>query len=130
MLGDHLVSVTYLALLRVCDGSVRAKDCLHEAQSIHNMLLEHARSHPDKIVVGLSTARTSSTQREASKHANVDKAWQHQSGILAKFTGQDSPTKKWYAQPETQGDTRVDATLPSQPSLPDLVLWVPDCKVV
>ena len=50
-------------------------------------------SHPDKIVVSLSTARTSSTQCEVAKPAMVAKAWQHQSGTLAKFTGQDFPPK-------------------------------------
>ena len=74
-LGDPLVFVPYLTLLRVCDGSVPATDFfafgsnhpLHAART-------HQRSHPDKIIVRLSTTRTSSTQCEAAKPPKIDKA--------------------------------------------------------
>ena len=67
----------------------------------NNLLLRHAiQAILRKIVVFLLTARTSSTQYEVVKPAMVAKAWQHQTGTLAKFTGQDFYQKKCTAHQE------------------------------
>ena len=85
-----------LALLRVRDGSVPAKRLFaFGAINPQHAARTRQESHPEQIVVCLSTTWTSSTRCEAAKPANVDKVWQHQSAILPKFTGQDSQPKHW-----------------------------------
>ena len=66
----------------------------------NNLLLRHAIQAILRKIVFLLTARTSSTQYEVVKPAMVAKAWQHQTGTLAKFTGQDFYQKKCTAHQE------------------------------
>ena len=114
------MSVINQMLHQECDELVTEEDSLNPEPPNHNTLQDTPDKPTEEIVV-LSTARTSSTQCEVAKPAMVAKAWQHQSGTLAKFTGQDFPPKTVYGPPGTLDNVSAGAIAPLQQSLPNLV---------
>ena len=79
--------VINLMLHQECAELVTEEDSLHPGTTQPQQAAKTRQtSHPEKIVVFLSTARTSSTQCEVAKPAMEAKAWQHQSGTRARLS--------------------------------------------
>ena len=130
VLEGHTVFMINLMLHPECDELVTEEDFFHLVEPNHNKLLIQSRQVILRKLLFFYRQRGHHPHNtKVAKPAIDANAWQHQSGTLAKFTGQDFYQRIVYGPPETLDNVSAGPIAPLQQSLPNLVPLEPVCTL-